>query len=144
MKKFYSDKHIPTILILWIAVIFLLSIPFLTPNNIEKIAVFIPIIICVACAGLLLWILLGTNYKIEGSYLKYKSGPITGKIDIFRIHTIEHQKNWMVATSLKPALGSKGIIIKYNKFDDIYISPKKKQEFIDSLLEINSHIEIKN
>lgn len=143
MKKFYSDKHIPTVSLLWIAVLFLLATPFLTPNNITKIAIFIPIVICVVSAILLLWILLGTNYSIEGSYLKYKSGPLKGKIDIFRIHTIEHQKNWMVSTSLKPALGSKGLIIKYNKFDDIYISPKKKQEFIDALLEINSHIVVK-
>jgi len=144
MKKFYSDKHIPTVSLLWLAVIFLLATPFLTPNNLDKIAVFIPIIICVVSAGLLLWILVGTNYKIEGSYLKYKSGPIKGKIDIFRIHTIEHQKNWFVGNTLKPALGTKGLIIKYNKFDDIYISPKKKQEFINALLEINSHIEVKN
>lgn len=144
MKKFYSDKHFPTVSILWIAVLFLLATPFLTPNNITKIAVFIPIVISVASAILLLWILLGTNYSIEGSYLKYKSGPISGKIDIFRIHTIEHQKNWLVGNTLKPALGTKGLIIKYNKFDDIYISPKKKQEFINALLEINSHIEVKN
>lgn len=144
MKKFYSEKHLPTVLLLWIAVFFLLATPFLTPNNLGKVAVFIPIIICLVCAILLLWILVGTNYKIEGSYLKYKSGPINGKIDIFRIHTIEHHKNWFVGNTLKPALGTKGLIIKYNKFDDIYISPKKKQEFINALLEINSHIEVKN
>ena len=144
MKKFYSDKHIPTVSLLWIAVLFLLATPFLTPNNLTKIAVFIPIVICVVSAVLLLWILLGTNYSIEGSYLKYKSGPLKGKIDIFRIHTIEHQKKGIVSSNLKPALGSKGLIIKYNKFDDIYISPKKKQEFINALLEINSHIEVKH
>ncbi len=143
MKKFYSDHHIPTVSFLWLAVIFLIVTPFMTPNDIEGV-ILIPIIICAVSAVLLIWVLLDTKYSIEGSYLKYKSGPISGKIDIFRIHTIEHQKSWMVGTTLKPALGIKGLILRYNKFDDIYISPKKKQEFIDALLEVNPHIEIKS
>lgn len=143
MKKFYSDHHIPTVSFLWFAVIFLIITPFMTPNDVEG-TILIPIIICIVSATLLIWILVDTKYSLEGSYLKYKSGPINGKIDIFRIHTIEHQKSWMVGTTLKPALGIKGLILKYNKFDDIYISPKKKQEFIDALLEVNPHIEIKS
>lgn len=143
MKIFYSDYHIPTVSFLWLAVIFLVATPFLTPNDIDG-TIFILIIICGLVAALLIWILLDTKYSIEESYLKYKSGPIKGKIDIFRIHTIEHQKSWTVGTTLKPALGIKGLILKYNKFDDIYISPKKKQEFIDALLEVNPHIEIKS
>lgn len=142
MKKFNTDYHIPTVSLLWLMVAFLIALPFMTPNDIEG-TVFIPIIICAVCAALLIWILVDTNYRLEGSYLKYKSGPIRGKIDIYRIHTIEHQKGWMIQSNLKPGLGSKGLIIKYNKYDDIYISPKKKQAFINALLEINSHIEIK-
>ncbi len=33
-------------------------------------------------------------------------------------------------TGLKLALARKGIIIKYNKYDEIYISPKDKDTFI--------------
>lgn len=103
----------------------------------------IPIIIIFICAGLIIWILLNTKYEIKQSFLFYTSGPIRGKIDIYKINTIEHQKKWFVQSTLKPALGSKGLIIKYNKYDDIYISPKEKQKLIDALLEINPHIEIK-
>lgn len=141
MKKFYSDHHIPTVTMLWLIVVFLIATPFFTPNQIWG-EMFIPIIIVALCAIFILWILLDTKYVIKNSFLHYTSGPIRGKIDIYKINAIAHQKKWFVQSSLKPALGSKGLIIKYGKFDDIYISPKRKQEFIEALLEINPHIEI--
>lgn len=138
MKKFYSENHIPTVSLLWIIATILIATPFLTPTKI-----FAVLILIVVVAALLIWILIDTKYKIDHSFLYYNSGPIRGKIDIFRINTIEHQKNWIVNSALKPALGTKGLIIKYNKFDDIYISPKNKDAFIAALLEVNSDIEIK-
>lgn len=141
MKKFYSDHHLPTVLMLWVVALLLIATPFFTPNKIWG-EMLIPIIIVVLCALLILWILLDTKYEIKNSFLHYTSGPIRGKIDIYKINAIVHQKNWFVQSSLKPALGTKGLVIKYGKYDDIYISPKHKQQFIDTLLEINPHIEI--
>lgn len=142
MKKFSTDHHIPTVSFLWITVLILFATPFFTPNNIWG-AMFIPIIIVLASAFLLLWILLDTKYIIDHSFLYYYSGPIRGKIDIFNINTIEIQKKWFVNSSLKPALGTKGLVIKYNKYDDIYISPRDKQKFIETILDLNPQIEIK-
>lgn len=142
MKKFSTDHHIPTVSLLWITVLILFATPFFTPNTLEG-SMFIPIIIVIASAILILWILLNTKYVIDHSYLYYYSGPIRGKIDIFNIHTIEIQKKWWVSATLKPALGTKGLIIKYNTYDDIYVSPRDKQKFIESLLELNPMIEIK-
>jgi hypothetical protein len=45
-------------------------------------------------------------------------------------------------SGIKPALSTKGLIIKYNKWDDIYISPQNAELFISKLKEINSKIEI--
>ena len=42
----------------------------------------------------------------------------------------------------KPALATKGLIIKYNKYDDIYISPNSNDTFIEAVLKINSNIKI--
>lgn len=141
MKKFSSDHHIPTVSLLWMTVLILFATPFFAPTN-SLLQIF-PIIIVIICAVILLWILLDTKYVINHSYLYYYSGPIRGKIDIFNINTIEHQKGWFVNTSIKSALGSKGFIIKYNKFDDIYVSPRDKKRFVEALLDLNPQIIIK-
>ena len=41
---------------------------------------------------------------------------------------------------LKPALATGGIIIKYNRFDDIYLAPKNNEELIEDLLKLNRDI----
>lgn len=110
-------------------------------KNGEEIPIQIKIFLGLV-AALLSWILLDTNYKIKGSQLLYCSGPIRGKIDINKISKIENVKTWYVTSILKPALGSYGLTITYNKFDDIYLSPKNKSEFVAELLKINPNIQI--
>jgi hypothetical protein len=86
-------------------------------------------------AGLLLWFYFGTNYELsykEG--LIYRSGPFHGKIRIESITEIVKGKTLWVG--FKPATSGKGLIIKYNKYDEIYISPKTK------ILELNYNIKI--
>ena len=88
------------------------------------------------------WILLDTNYKIDNTHVYYVSGPIRGKIEIASIRKIEYQKGLYSKSFLKPSLDYNGIYIYYNKFDDIYISPKKRDEFVNFLLTINPNIVI--
>lgn len=45
-------------------------------------------------------------------------------------------------TGLKPATARNGLIIKYNKFDEIYISPETNDTFVDKILELNGNIVI--
>lgn len=141
MKKFSTDHHIPTVSLLWITVLILFITPFFAPSN--SLSEIIPIILIAICGCVLVWILLDTKYVIDHSYLYYYSGPIRGKIDIFNINTIEVQKKWWINATLKPALGTKGFILKYNAYDDIYVSPRDKQKFVEALLELNPTIEIK-
>lgn len=104
----------------------------------------IPIMILLGLIDcLFLWIVFDTKYKIKESKLYYCSGPIRGKIDILKINKIENVKTWYVTSILKPALGSYGLTITYNRFDDIYISPKNKEDFIAELLKINPDIQLK-
>ena len=42
--------------------------------------------------GFLLWLNFGTKYELTQTELKYKSGPISGKIEIERIKEIIKQK----------------------------------------------------
>ena len=43
---------------------------------------------------------------------------------------------------MKPALATNGIIVKYNKYDEVYLSPRDKDAFIKELLKFNGNIKI--
>jgi hypothetical protein len=91
-------------------------------------------------AGFLIWLGLGTNYELTQTELKYKSGPIRGKIEIDKIHEIIKGKTlW---SGLKPATARNGLIIKYEKYNEIYISPKTNDSFVKKILELNDKIKI--
>jgi hypothetical protein len=89
---------------------------------------------------LVLWVYLGTSYSITQHALSYRSGPIRGKIEIEKIKEIIKGKTLWVG--LKPATSSNGLIIKYGKYDEIYISPKTNELFIQKLLELKSDIKV--
>ena len=95
-------------------------------------------IIMLIFIGFLLWLNFGTEYELTTTELKYKSGPISGKIEIERIKEIVKGKSlW---SGLKPATARKGLIIKYDKYDEIYISPKTNETFVEKILELNGNI----
>jgi galactitol-specific phosphotransferase system IIC component len=82
-----------------------------------------------------------TYYTITPTDLLYKSGIIKGSIQINSIKQIQANKTKYIG--LKPALATKGLIISYNKWEDIYVSPEHAETFIAELLKINSKIEVK-
>lgn len=90
--------------------------------------------------GIVLFVSKTTRYIIEENQLIVKSlWIVNNRIDISKIRKIE--KTNSVLSS--PALSLDRIAIYYNKFDEVYISPKEKQDFLNNLLEINPNIEIK-
>ena len=90
--------------------------------------------------GFLIWFGLGTNYELTQTELKYKSSPIKGKIEIDKIHEIIKGKTlW---SGFKPATARNGLIIKYEKYNEIYISPKTNDSFVKKILELNNKIKI--
>jgi hypothetical protein len=88
----------------------------------------------------LLWVFLGTNYELTETLLIYKSGPLRGKIRIDQIREIVKGKTLYVG--IKPATAGKGLIIKYQKYDEIYISPFSNEVFIAEILKRNPDIVI--
>lgn len=143
MKTYPSTQSYIFITILVLFVFGTIAFFFIIENeSIEGIPVPIMILLgLIDC--LFLWIVFDTKYKIKENKLYYCSGPIRGKIDILKINKIENVKTWYVTSILKPALGSYGLTITYNRFDDIYISPKNKEDFIAELLKINPDIQLK-
>ena len=80
-----------------------------------------------------------TRYIIVENQLTIKCMFIVNdKIAISKIRKIE--KTNSVLSS--PALSLDRIAIKYNKYDEVYISPKEKQAFVNELLKINPEIEV--
>ena len=137
VSKFNKYVYLGSILLLLI-----LTIPALFDDNYT--AFFVISSIHFLLILFLIWTYKTTFYKIENSDLYWKSGPFKGKIDISKINKIEYHKGIIVPTIWKPALSHIGLIITYNKYDDIYISPEKSEQFITQLLETNPNITIKN
>lgn len=80
-----------------------------------------------------------TQYIINENQLIVKSTWIVNeRIDISKISKIENSNSVLSS----PALSLDRLRIRYNKYDEILISPKEKKEFINVLLKINPTIEI--
>ena len=97
----------------------------------------IPLLIPLA---LILWIYIDTYYEIKDNYLIYRSAFLRGKIDIHKIREI--QKNKTLWSGVKPALSKNGLIIKFNKYDEVYIAPTDNEEMVDDLISINPKIQV--
>lgn len=91
--------------------------------------------------GLLFWLYYGTHYELsEEKGLIYRSGPFHGRISVNRITEIIKGKTlW---AGFKPATSRKGLIVKYDTYNEIYISPKTNETFIKKILKLNAQIKI--
>lgn len=99
-------------------------------------------VLTLAVTILLVWIWTGTSYAIDSRFIYYQSGPIRGKIKLESVRELVPNKTLWVGT-LKPALARNGIIIKYNRYDEIYISPASNEEFIRVFNEMKQRQEAK-
>ncbi|MQP25733.1 hypothetical protein GFJ94_11730 [Flavobacterium sp. LMO8] len=93
--------------------------------------------------GFLLHSFFNTNYTIYKTELKYQCGVIKGEIPIQKIRKIEYNNSIFVAITLKLGWSHKGLIIHYNQFDDVFISPKNRDQFTLELTQLNPNITIK-
>lgn len=108
-----------------------------TENQIELLLI---VIFCWIWCPLLALNWFNTRYLISGKKIHWRSGVLSGAIDINSITNIT--KNQTSYSGLKPALARKGLILQYADWKEIYISPVKKDEFVDILVEINPQIKV--
>jgi hypothetical protein len=118
------------------------TIPVIWEDDI--IALYLIIGINSIILGLLTWLILQTHYKVDTKNLFWKSGPFKGTIAVNSIKKIEFHNGIFVPTIWKPALSHIGLIITYNQYDDIYISPENREEFVQRLTQINPKINLIN
>jgi hypothetical protein len=146
MKKNYKSAFSRSayLTLLFIALIMLAPVLFgdISITDIKDTEVLIYLGITVLTIGFFLWIFLGTYYTIKNGYLYHRSGPFFGKMKISSISKIKYHSGWYVPVLYRPATDIVGIIITYNKFDDVYFSPKERDMFVKELLRINPEIEI--
>lgn len=74
-------------------------------------------------------------------YIKYKIDTEILKIWIYKIEIKTIKRIYKTNIPLSsPAASLDRIAIVYNKYDEIYISPKNREDFIKELFKINSDI----
>ncbi len=118
-------------------------IAFLSGDSIET--VLAPIGILISFLSLLITVTFFTTYyEIQENVLLVSMFFYKTKIKISEIRTIKYSNSMMKTNFYKPGFHHKGIEIVYHKYDDIFISPEKRDQFIAKLLEINPNITIKN
>jgi hypothetical protein len=84
-----------------------------------------------------------TYYEIQENLLVISMFFYKTKINISEIRTIKYSNSIMKTNFYKPGFHHKGIEIVYHKYDDIFISPNNRDQFIEQLIEQNSTIEIR-
>ena len=139
--KFKSRKDIffklfSGIMISFLLILTVIEVYFVGLNNPGCIFVTVFMLLIVALFASHFY----TKYELTKTELKYKSGLIRGKIKIEQI--TEVLKGKTLWSGLKPATAINGLIIKYQKYEEIYISPKTNDLFIKKLLELNKDIKI--
>ena len=117
-------------------------IAFLSGDSIEMVLAPIGILI------LLLSVLISvtfftTYYEIQENLLIVSLFFYKTKIKISEIRTIKYSNSIMKTNFYKPGCHHKGIEIVYHKYDDIFISPNNRDQFIAQLIEQNPTIEIR-
>lgn len=96
-------------------------------------------VIVVGTVSVLLFLpmILNTRYRITDTILNVKSGFVINKnIEIANIRSIEPNHSIWSA----PALSFDRIEIHYNRYDSVIISPKNKEDFIETIKQINPAI----
>jgi len=143
---FQSKRDSWLIILLLSALLFILVVPVFFGMQQDELTVvqLVPTIIVLGAVSTLLgWILLDTRYVIMDNNLFYYSGPFRGTIKIDTVRKIETDNSFLKGNTMKPSLSTKGFVIYYNKFDDIFISPKDQEGFVKQMLLINPDIELK-
>jgi len=139
MKHFKANKkgfinYLLIGLLIFPVIVFLVDPDTLLRNPLILLPILSPLL-------MVAWIYFDTSYKIEHDMLIYRSGFLRGDIKISGIREIIKGKTMW--GGLKPALAKNGMIIKYNRYDEIYIAPEDNDEIIADLLKINGDIKVK-
>lgn len=140
--KFSSRKDLLIYLLIFGCIAVMIAPMYSTLSEEINTTSLILLAIVLGITAFLLWMIFGTYYILTEELLLYHNGPIKGKIKLSTIHTIVNGKTLWVG--FRPATANKGLIIKYGKYDEIYISPETNESFIAEILKRNPQIKIED
>ena len=140
--KYKSDFSKFNFFIPLLPVVLVSLIAFLSGDSIEM--VLAPIGILILLLSVLITVtFLTTYYEIQENLLIVSMFFYKTKIKISEIKTIKYSNSIIKTNFYKPGFHHRGIEIVYHKYDDIFISPKNRDQFIEQLIEQNPTIEIR-
>ena len=109
-------------------------------SGISGIEAIIALVILAATTLIMIAFYTHTYYRIDRDELRWRSSILFGKFSVSSIlKVVVNQTLWV---GIKPATARNGVIIYYNKYDEIYFSPADNEAFVAALLEINPEIEV--
>ncbi len=137
--KARTDTLFNGVLIFSIAVCVIPMLPLIR-SGISGAEALIAFIILAATTLMMIAFYTHTYYTVDGDELRWRSSILSGRFSVSSIHKVSVNKTLWVGT--RPATARNGVIIYYNKFDEIYFSPSDNEAFVAALLEINPEIEV--
>ncbi|NHM01171.1 PH domain-containing protein [Flavobacterium difficile] len=140
--KFKSAFSTYNIIILLLPALLVLLIGIFTEED-SQLIIFPPLGIFALLLVIFTLLYFTTNYEIQKDILIISMFFYKTKIKISEINVLKHSNSIIKTNLYKPGFHHKGIEILYHKYDDIFISPENRDQFIAQLLEINPNIEIK-
>ncbi len=94
-------------------------------------------------AGLLFVILSAfffTKYTVTPTYLEITSGLRKRSIPLDSIRELDMEKTLWTGERYGTALN--GVVIKYNKFDEAYVTPSSNEKFVEEIKKYNPELRI--
>jgi len=137
--KARTDALFNGVLIFSIAICVIPMLPLIR-SGISEIEALIAFVVLAASTLMMIAFYTHTYYTIDENELRWRSSILFGKFSVSSIQKIAVNKTLWVGT--RPATARNGVIIYYNKYDEIYFSPSDNEAFVKALLEINPEIEV--
>lgn len=144
-KRFYSKVSPWISVTLWgsIALCFAGCYPIFISSSPFWVSI-VALTILLGCNALLISIFFHTYYLVKDGLVYWVTGPFKGKVSIASIREISRAKSvFDISAVIKPTLATKPLLLKYNKYEDIPVSPMEEGQFIEELKKVNAEIEVK-
>lgn len=127
MDRIYRSKRdVWLMVLLWLPVFVLPLTCFITLREDGLQAALFSTVITIAGIALLVWVIVGTYYRITDGSLQVRSGPFRWNIAIKDIQSIAPSRSPLSG----PALSLDRLLLVYGKGKTLRISPDRPQEFL--------------
>ncbi len=147
-QRFNSRKDIGMGIFLNFMILFLLfvgfGVPYLPHTKPTPVIANIIVVILTTCAAIMMGTMwYNTYYEIDNDTLICRSGPFFKRLQISSIHSISSPRKLFLKQSyMSLGLSFTQVVISYNTYDDISISPADFDAFVSALKLRNPNIEV--